>query len=197
MVLSALSTKNDRAREARSPSSLAALVGLMLVGCFNGGPDSPNGHERDSSGRAYRFTVTREADARRLASGCSSTNYPNPTLQAQIGDRLVYDILEEIVTKDDAPGSDNWWCSDEDLIGRSSPALVDNLECWGMPTHAPIRVERAEAIPADRNQEPTLPYLMKGKGFRFYLEVLDFGALTLPARTTCSVPGMTILRVEE
>jgi len=169
----------------------------MLVACFNGGPDSPVGREGDGSGRAFRFTVTSQADARRLASGCSGVSYPNPTVRAQIGDRLVYDILEEDVTKTDVAGPDNWWCSDEDLIGRRSTALVDNLECWGMPTHAPIRVERAEAIPADRNQEPTLPYLMKGKGFRFYLEVLDFGALTLPARTTCSFPGMTILRVEE
>ena len=169
----------------------------MLVACFNGGPDSPNGRERDNSGRAYRFKVIREADARKLASGCSGVSYPNPTVRAQIGDRLVYDILEEDVTKTDVAGPDNWWCSDEDLIGRRSTALVDNLDCWGMPTHGAVRVERAEAIPADRNQEPTLPYLMKGKGFRLYLEVLDFGTLMLPATTLCSKPAMTILKVEE
>jgi hypothetical protein len=139
----------------------------MLVGCFNGGPDSPNGRERDGNGRAYRYTVTRQADARALASGCSGTTYPNPTIRAQIGDRLVYDILEENVIKTDVAGPDDWWCNDQELLRRSSAALVDNLEFWGMPTHAPIRVERAEAIPADRNQEPTLPYLMKGKDFDF------------------------------
>jgi hypothetical protein len=196
MVLSVRSTTNERAREARSPSYLTALAGLVLVACCKGSPDCPS-EPGDTSGRAYRYTVKREADARRLASGCSSTDYPNPTIQAQIGDLLVYDILVEHVTKEDAPGSGNWWCSDEDLIGRGSPALVDNLDCWGMPTHAPIRVEHAEAIPADRNQEPTVPFLMKGKGFRFWLEVLDFGELTLPARTVCSKPSMTILQVEE
>jgi hypothetical protein len=188
---------NDRTREARSASSLAALVGLMLVACFNGSPDSPVGREEDNTGTAYRFKVLREGDGRTLASGCSGASYPNPTIEAQIGDHLVYDILEEIVEKRHAGGSDNWWCNDDELVGRSSPALVDNLECWGMPTHAPIRVERAEAIPADRNQEPTLSFMMKGKGFRFWLEVLGFGELTLPARTTCSLPGMTILQVEE
>jgi hypothetical protein len=196
MVPGGRSTTNDRAREARSPSYLTALAGLVLVGCCKGSPDCPS-EPGDTSGRAYRYKVTREADARRLASGCSSPDYPNATVRAQIGDRLVYDILEEDVLKEDAPGSGNWWCSDEDLIGRRSSALVDHLDCWGMPTHAPIRVEHAEAIPADRNQEPTLPFLMKGKGFRFWLEVLDFGALTLPARTLCSKPSMTILQVEE
>ena len=166
-----------------------------MVACFNGSPDSPNGRERDNSGRAYRFKVTREADARMLASGCSNNSYPTATIQAQIGDRLVYDILEEVVDKADF--GDTNWCSNEDLVGRSSPAVVDNLECWGMPTHGAVRVERAEAIPADRNQEPTLPYLMKGKGFRLYLEVLDFGELTLYGRTDCPKPTVTILRVEE
>jgi hypothetical protein len=139
--------------------------------------------------------VVREADARTLASGCSSADYPSPTIHAQIGDRLVYDILEEVVVKEDF-GSTNW-CNNEDLIRRSSPGVVDSLDCWGMPTHGPVRVERAEAIPADGNQEPTLPYLMKGKGYRFYLDVLDFGELTLPSTTLCSREWITILRVEE
>lgn len=87
--------------------------------------------------------------------------------------------------------------NNEDLVGRSSPALVDNLDCWAMPTHGAVRVERAEAIPADRNQEPTLPYLMKGKGFRLWLEVLDFGTLSLYATSVCSKSTTPILEVKE
>ena len=101
------------------------------------------------------------------------------------------------MTKRHAGGSDDWWCNDEELVGRRSPALVDNLDCWGMPTHAPIRVESAEALPSDSELEPTLASTMKGRGFRFWLEVLDFGVLELPATSLCGKGQMAILRVEE
>src|SRR5688500_18623080 len=163
MVLSGRSKMtNDRAHKARSPSSLAALAGLIVVACFNGSPDSPNGRERDNSGRAYRFKVTREADARMLASGWSNNSYSSATIQAQIGDRLVYDILEEVVAKPDV--GDPRRCSTAALVGHSLHALVDKLECWGMAPHGAARGRRAEPIPAVRNQEPPPPYLRKGKG---------------------------------
>lgn len=170
---------------------------MALSACYGAGngSDNPNRDEPVATGRARLWTVTDESGAV-LSSGCTG-DVPNPRVQAKVGDRLVYELVEEVVQKEYAGTRTDWWCNDDALVRRFSAGLVENLECWGLPSEAPIRVERSEVVPSDWETEPALESQMKGRGFRLWLEVLDHGALVLLPSSRCSLGPRAILQVTE
>jgi hypothetical protein len=180
---------------------LAVLLSLAAAGCVATGnsADNPNRDPPENghpSGTARYWTVTDEATGEVLSTGCA--NLPGPTVQAAIGQRLVYEIKEEVVSKEQSSLEADWWCTDEMLIGRSAARIVDNLDCWVLPEEAPIRVDRWEAIPPDRVVPHGLSSRMDGSGYRIFLEVLDHGWLVLsPSDSNCGVKERSILQVTE
>jgi hypothetical protein len=173
------------------------LLGMTLGACYGGGngPDNPNRDEPVATGRARLWTVTDESGAV-LSSGCTG-DVASPRVQAKVGDRLVYELVEEVVQKEYAGTSSDWWCNDDALVRRFSAGVVEDLECWGLPSGAPIRVERAEVVPSDWETEPALDSQMKGRGFRLWLEVLEHGALVLAPSSRCNLGSRAILQVTE
>lgn len=180
---------------------LTALLSLVATACVGSGntPDNPNQEEPPPghpTGTARYWTVTDEATGDVLSTGCA--NLPIPTVQADVGQRLVYQITEEVVSKEqDSDVASDWWCTDEMLVKRSVALRVDNLSCWALPSEGPIRVDRWEVIPAVRVAPPVSASRMAGSGYRLFLEVLDHGRLVLSPNSTCAVEERAILQVTE
>ena len=181
---------------------LAALLSWVASACSvdtGNSPDNPNREDPPAgypTGTARYWTVIDEATGDVLSTGCA--NLPIPTVQAVVGQRLVYQITEEVVSKEQ--GNDvasDWWCTDEMLVRRSVALRVDKLSCWVMPSEGPIRVDRWEVIPAARMAPPVSTSLMAGSGYRLFLEVLDYGRLVLSPNSTCAVKERAILQVTE
>jgi hypothetical protein len=130
-------------------------AGFATTGCTAAEHDSFT-----STGTIRRVTVTRQADAARLADACFCTDWRDPMdtpilVQASPGDVLVEHVESLLVAKrsDTAkPGIHNYtfnsyWCSDEDNDGVSSN-LDPVAQCFrAQGTSPPATIQSVHIVP--------------------------------------------------